>query len=231
VKNIRFLSLKSGKAKIGMKENVLEMFYERKGWNEKKEDWRKNFEKEIDLKEIELKELILKKKLAKSKKRKFEIFKECKGMLYTLVKNWEETPRMEEERMFAKLKESVQKERMEIDLNKKKEDTPGNEIALEDDDTNVKIESVVVDEEYDSYVWKTKKKTQKTFTHTNDDCANQVALCTTPKTTEGLPVRQFAQKKALDATPARVSGQLANIFITKPQQVYASVGIGDQNRD
>ena len=111
MKNIRFLSLKSGKAKIGMKENVLEMFYEQKGWNEKKEDWRKNFEKEIDLKDIKLKELILKKKLAKSKKRKFEIFKECKGMLYTLVKNWEETPRMEEERMFAKLKESVQNER------------------------------------------------------------------------------------------------------------------------
>ena len=58
MKNIRFLSLKSGKAKIGMKENVLEKFYEQKGWNEKKEDWRKNFEKEIDLKESELKEKI-----------------------------------------------------------------------------------------------------------------------------------------------------------------------------
>ena len=36
---------------------------------------------------------------------------------------------MEEDRMFAKLKESVQNERMEIDLNKKKEDTLSNDIA------------------------------------------------------------------------------------------------------
>ena len=86
----------------------------------------------------------------------------------------------------------------------------------------------VVEEENDSYVWKTKKKNQKTFTHTSDDRAKQVALCSTPKTTEGLPVRQFAQKKALDATPASVTGQLANIFITKPQQVYTSVEVRDQ---
>ena len=93
----------------------------------------------------------------------------------------------------------------------------------------MKIKLVV--EENDSYVWKmTKKTTQKTSTHTSDDRAHQVAFCSTSKTTEGLPVRQFAPKKAVvDVTPARVSGQLANIFITKPQQVYTSVGIRDQN--
>ena len=113
-----------------MKENVLDKFYERKGWNERKEDWRKNIEKEIELKEIELRELILKKKLSKSKKRKYEIFKECKGMLYTLLNNWEETPRMEEERMFANLKTSVQNERLKTDVNmKKKDENPRNEIA------------------------------------------------------------------------------------------------------
>ena len=166
-------------------------------------------------------------------------------MLYALVKNWKETPGMEEERMFDKLKESVKKERMEIALNRKKENASSSEIAkavqreeivtlerrqpLEDDTTNVKIKLVV--EENDSYVWKmTEKTTLKTSTHTSDDRAHQVALCSTStKTTEGLPVRQFEPKKAVDVTPARVSGQLVNVFITKPQQVYTSVGIRDQN--
>ena len=86
-------------------------------------------------------------------------------------------------------------------------------------------------EENDSYVWKmTKKTTLKTSTHTSDDHAHQVALRSiSTNTTKGLPVRQFESKKAVDVTPARVRGQLANIFITKPQQVYTSVGIRDQN--
>ena len=112
-----------------MKENVLEKFYERKGLNEKKEGWMKNLEKEIDLKESELKELLLMKKLAKSKKRKFEVFKECKRMLYALVTNWKETPGMEEDKMFVKLKESVKKERMEIAVNRKKENVPSSEVS------------------------------------------------------------------------------------------------------
>ena len=70
IRNIRFLSLKRGKVKVGLKENVLEQFCEKKGLYEMKEIWLKNVETEIELKDTELKELMLKKKLAKSKKRK-----------------------------------------------------------------------------------------------------------------------------------------------------------------
>ena len=85
------------------------------------------------------------------------------------------------------------------------------------------------EEEYDSYVWKTekKKKIQKNFAHTSDEQTHKVAAYST-KTTDGLSLRQFTQKKVLNVTTARVSGQLANIFITKPQLVYTSVGVEDQ---
>ena len=125
IRNIRFLSLKRGKVKVGLKENVLEQFCEKKGLYEMKEIWLKNVETE--LKNTGLKELMLKKKLAKSKKRKFESFKECKEILNHLVKDWKETPGMEEEKMFLALKEKVKKKRMELVLNKKK----GNKIICE----------------------------------------------------------------------------------------------------
>jgi hypothetical protein len=120
ITNIRYLNLKSSKVKVGMKENVLEKFCEQKGLNEMKESWRKNVEEETELKEIELKEILTKKKLAKSKKKKIELFKECKEMLYKLVTDWKETPTLEEEKMFGIIKEKVKKERMEIALSMKK---------------------------------------------------------------------------------------------------------------
>jgi hypothetical protein len=96
------------------------------------------------------------------------------------VKNWKETPGMEEERMFVKLKENVKEERLEIALNRKKENASSSETAediqreeiftlerrqpLEDDTTNVKIN--LVEEKNDSYVWKmTEKTTQKRHLH------------------------------------------------------------------
>ena len=160
-------------------------------------------------------------------------------MLYTLLNNWEETPRMEEERMFDNLKTSVQNERMKTDLNKKKKDeTPRNEIAededvqgeeetttldssrkvLEDDETNVmKMKLLVEEEKYNSYVWKTEKKI---FAHTSSDEQTHQVTAYSAKTTDGLSsLRQFTQKKVSNITTARVSGQLASVFITKPQLV------------
>ena len=46
--------------------------------------------------------------------------------------------------------------------------------------------------------------------------------------TERLSTRQNYSKKALNTTSATVSGQLTKIRITKPQQVYSIVGIGNQ---
>ena len=74
----------------------------------------------------------------------------------------------------------------------------------------------------------TLKMTQKTttLTHSSDDTGQTEPL--TAKTTDGSPVRQLKLKKALDITPARVSMQTDRNFITKPQQVYRSLGISDQ---
>jgi hypothetical protein len=57
--------------------------------------------------------------------------------------------------------------------------------------------------------------------------ADQVAP-SVANATERLLARQNNLKKALDVTPTKVSGQLAKIVLTKPQQVYTSVGVGDQ---
>ena len=62
----------------------------------------------------------------------------------------------------------------------------------------------------------TKKTAQKTTTNTSEDCASSVVLQSAKKTT-GLPVRQFHLKKAIDVNPTKASGQVAKIFITKPQ--------------
>ena len=46
----------------------------------------------------------MKKKLAKSRKKKIEIFKECKETLFEIVESWDDTPGMEEDRMFVEMK-------------------------------------------------------------------------------------------------------------------------------
>ena len=71
------------------------------------------------------------------------------------------------------------------------------------------------------------KTTQKTTTHIKRVSADQVAP-EVAKTIEGSPTRQFSNRKSQNVTTAKASGQLTKFLLTKPQQVYTSVEIGDQ---
>ena len=113
VRNVRFLNLKNGKMTGANKVNVLEQFCRKNGLQEQKENWRKSVETEIELKEKEVEELNEKKKQAKSKKRKFEMFKECRAKLNSLIVDWKETLGKDEETSFGKLKESIEREKMD----------------------------------------------------------------------------------------------------------------------
>ena len=62
--------------------------------------------------------------------------------------------------------------------------------------------------------------------HTSDD-ASRTVLTIKAKTKEHLPLRHLNLEKALHVTPTKASGQIARNVITKPQQVYTSVGIRD----
>jgi hypothetical protein len=69
-------------------------------------------EKESEMKELELKEILSRKKMAKSKRKILELYLECKKKLSLMIENWKETPGLEEERIFKKLKETGMKERI-----------------------------------------------------------------------------------------------------------------------
>ena len=113
LKNLRFLSLKRGKSNAGKRENIFEKFCNIKGLNDNiKEDWLMHVENDIELKEEKLRVIVMKKKLAKSRKRKIEIFIECRETLFEIVESWDDTPGMEEDRMFVEMKMIVKKERM-----------------------------------------------------------------------------------------------------------------------
>jgi hypothetical protein len=98
--------------KVNPGQNVFKNFCERKGLNRRTEIWERKIDDELKLKENELKEILDRKKLARSKKTKLELTKECKEKLFVMVENWKETPSMEEERTFKKLKEIAMKERI-----------------------------------------------------------------------------------------------------------------------
>ena len=70
-------------------------------------------------------------------------------------------------------------------------------------------------------------KTVTQMTGNTSDNASRTVPQFKAKTTEHLPVRHLDLRKALQVTPTKASGQIAKHFITKPQQVYTSVGIRD----
>ena len=74
--------------------------------------WETKAEKDIDLQDQELKEILENKKSAKSKRKKLELYQKCRKKLFLIVKNWKETPGMEEETLFTKLKETAMKEKI-----------------------------------------------------------------------------------------------------------------------
>ena len=73
-----------------------------------------------------------------------------------------------------------------------------------------------------------RKKTLEMTAH--NDCGGIGQLRPIPtKTTDRLQSRQFDLKKVFTVdTPAKASGQLNKIQVTKPQLVYCGVGIADQ---
>ena len=120
MKNLKYMSLKESKLKENVKQKVFEDFCERKGLNRKKGIWERIVDDEMKLKENELKEIMDRKKLARSKRKKIELMKESKEKLFGMIESWKETPGMEEERNFKKLKESAMKERIVELLGKKR---------------------------------------------------------------------------------------------------------------
>ena len=104
------MSLKETGLKETINMGLFEVFCERKGLERKKSLWETKAETNIEMKDQELKEMLDSKKKAKSKRKKLELYQECRNKLFLLMENWKETPGMEEERIFKKLKETAMKE-------------------------------------------------------------------------------------------------------------------------
>ena len=91
-------------------------------------------------------------------------------------------------------------------------------------------ETPILDEERMTRIIKEswmKEKNRSSHTQSSDS-KSQIKTLRTAKTTKGSPVRQLKPKKALDIIPARVSRQIDEKLITKPQQIYRSMEISDQ---
>ena len=96
---------------------------------------------------------------------------------------------------------------------------------LEDDRMTVVKE---VDSLCSSLCLKKKTEEKTTTSHINSKVADQVAP-KAPITIEGSPTRQYCiSRKSQNVEAAKVSGQQTKYLLTKPKQVYSSVGIGDQ---
>ena len=91
-------------------------------------------------------------------------------------------------------------------------------------------ETPILDEERMTRIIKEswmKEKNRSSHTQSSDS-KSQIKPLRTAKTTKGSPVRQLKLKKALDIIPARVSRQIDEKLITKPQWKYRSMEISDQ---
>ena len=112
IRNLKYLSLKDSKMKGKVGQNVFEKFCEMKGLERKKEHWEREIDERLKMQEIEIEEIMTRKKSMKSRKKKLELLKDCKEKLFGMIEDWKETPDMEEERNYRKLKENLKKERM-----------------------------------------------------------------------------------------------------------------------
>ena len=122
--------------------------------------------------------------------------------------------------VFRKMKESVKKDRMRLALkNVKNADRVENVAPPRDQNRGMLVSG---------NTGVKKKKTVEMTTH--NDCGGIGQLRPIPtKTTDRLQSRQFDLKKVFTVdTPAKASGQLDKILVTKPQLVYCGVGIADQ---
>ena len=173
---------------------------EKNGMTEQKESWRMTVENEIEMKENEVEELRKKKKQAKSKKRKMEIFKECEeGMIV----NWKETPGKDEE---------ILRERMENVEN-----------VVENVISNIDSLTLPI-----CLRKKTEEEEEKTISpNYSVSIAEDQVVQNATITVEGkYCISRKLQKFEFEAS--KVSGIETKVLLSKPQQVYTSVGIEHQ---
>ena len=256
-RNVRYLSMRSGNMNLKKKVNNLEQFWERTGLNKVKETWRTEVEREVELKECEASELIKMTKLAKSKKKKLSLFRECKERLWNLIQTWNETPSVEEERIFEMLKERVKNGRMKLALkNLVKESELNNEAAPDDkvlktmvverrkcfeydqgDHTHRNMKLLLKEDSSKASTSrigimsdKVNMKTNLKKTATTDNVGTDQARPIPTKTTGRLQSWQFNSEKALTIvdTTTKVSGKMRTNQITKPQLVYCCVETENQ---
>ena len=258
IKNIRYLSLRSSKLKIVTKENILRNFCETKGYKKEKEDWRKKVDKELELKETIMKNLVVKKKMAKSKKKRLELLMECKRTLQDLIVDWNDTPVLDEEKMTRIIRESWMKEknmlptRVKFDFttspttvrdtcwevqnvtNAEKIDLKKVNSVRDDcpSDNDNKGDDKKREEQEKDFKENSKVKNRSSNSHTQSSASpGKTKPHRKAKTTKGSPVRQELKEALnlnLNIIPARVSRQIVEKSITKPQQMYRSMKISGQ---
>ena len=176
---------------------------------------------------------------------------DCKRTLQVLLDDWKETPSLDEDKMTGKIRESWMKERNGLTMKVKTDSTTvGNTCMTVENVTNDKkivdmtVNSVRDDctsdsdstdeaknrkEQENDFGEDSEEKNERSHTHSSDS-TGQTKPVLTAKTTNGSPVRQLKLKKAKDIIPARVSRQIDENLITKPQQIYKSMEISDQTK-
>ena len=112
-RNIRYLSLKLAQ-KESVRSGPFDTFCNKKGWGieVEKESWEIAVEKENDDHEKLLREIISDKKSSKSKKKRLELFKKGKRIILTKIKDWKETPDMEETKVAKIMKDNAMREKI-----------------------------------------------------------------------------------------------------------------------
>jgi hypothetical protein len=226
MRNVRFMSLKE----TSLKENrtgLFEAFCERKGLTRKKGSWETMVEKESAMKELELKEILSKKKMAKSNRKKLELYMECRKKLPLMIENWKETPDLEEERIFKKLKETAVKERIVEELGKSRNTSNANpKPNLNQNQTLTNLEDTQKKPRKTTLMNKQEMKKTGRGPGRNSPVAKKVACQQTFKQTPNVKwLAAMFSVEPVNITSARDCGQLTSKIFTKPQPVYSTSGV------
>ena len=217
--NLKYLSLKDSKMKGKVGQNVFEKFCEMKGLERKKEHWEREIDERMKMQEIEIEEIVTKKKSMKSRKKKLELLKDCKEKLFGMIEDWKETPDMEEERNYRKLKENLKKERM-VEVAGRKSTGRKAEARPE-----MKKKEDLRKTTPRKKVWK--KKMPGRANGGNSPMAKSFARKLDLK--PNLSVKQMAERletlQQINLSTAEVCGQLTSLKFSKPHYVYSSSGV------
>jgi hypothetical protein len=188
-----------------------------------KEFWERKADDELKMKEIKLKDFQTRNKTSKSKKKKIELLKECKEILFSSIEDWKETPDMEEERRYNNLKESVTKERMLEMLGKKGKERQTGECP---EMKNMK-ENLRKTTPRKKAIKKMPGRVHGGSSPVAKNFVRQVGL------RQNLNVKQMAEQietsQQLNLITAEVCGEKQKRKFTKPQLVYSRIGVQISN--